>query len=199
MIVARRRDGCAQDALVSVHRRDDAGEDEHEADILFGIFTRIEQVEPRIGGERPVVVLARAVDPFEGLFVQQADHVVLLRDLLHQLHRELVVVNGDVGRRKDGRKLVLRGRDFVVLGLGKDAVRPERLVQIAHKLGDAGLEHAEVVIFQLLSAGRSCAEEGASRQNEVLALQIHVLVDEEVLLLGADGRGDLSALDAEHF
>ena len=71
--------------------------------------------------------------------MEEAHQPVAGSDLLHDLHRELIVVHGDVGRRKDGREFVLRGRDFVVLGLGEDAVLPERLVEIAHIGGDAGL------------------------------------------------------------
>ena len=84
-------------------------------------------------------MLARAVDPLKGLFVQQADHAVPLRHLAHDLHRQLVVVHRDVGRREHGRELVLGGRHFVVLGLGENAVTPQRPVEIVHELGDAGL------------------------------------------------------------
>ena len=163
MIVARRGNAGAQNALIAVDRRDDAREDEHEEAVVFGRFAGVEQVEPRIGGDRPVVVLARTVDVFEGFFVEKAHEAVTLGDLLHDLHRELIVVDGDVGRREDGRKFVLRGRDFVVLGLGEDAVLPQRLVEIAHIGGDARFERAEVMIFHLLPARRARAEEGAPR------------------------------------
>ena len=95
--------------------------------------------------------------------MQKALHVMLAGDLLHEFHRELVVVDGDVGRREHGRKLVLRGRDFVVLGLGEDPVRPERLVEVAHEVGDARFEDAEVMVLQLLSARGGRAEQSTSR------------------------------------
>ena len=43
---------------------------------------RIEQVALRVAAQRPVDVLARAVDAGERLFVQQAGHAVLLGDAL---------------------------------------------------------------------------------------------------------------------
>ena len=91
------------------------------------MLARIEQVHTR-GGKRPVVVFTAAVDAYEGLFVKKADKSVLLRYLFHDFHRQLIVVNGDVGRGEDGHKLVLGGGGFVVLGLGKNSKTPKRFV-----------------------------------------------------------------------
>ena len=137
MIVARRGDCRAQNTLIAVYRRDDAGKHEHKERVVFGIGSGVEQIQPRVGRKRPVVMLARTVHSLKRLFVQKADEVVLFRHLFHQLHRKLVVVYGDVGSRENGRKLVLRGRDLVVLGFGVDAVTPKRFVQIAHIIGNA--------------------------------------------------------------
>ena len=63
-------------------------------------------------------MLAGAVDAGKGLFVQQTFQSMAPRDLLHDLHGELVVVGGDVRRREDRRQLMLGGRDLVVFGLG---------------------------------------------------------------------------------
>ncbi len=93
----------------------------------------LEQIVAGVGGERPVVVLAGAVDAREGLFMQQADQAVACGNLLHHLHDELVVVGGDVGGREDRRQLMLGRGDLVVLGLGEDAELPELFVQILHE------------------------------------------------------------------
>ena len=111
-------------------------------------------------------------------------------DLLHDLHGELVVVGRDVRRGEDRGELVLRGRDLVVLGLGQDAELPELAVQLLHVLDHPGLDRAEVVVLQFLALGRLCAKERAARVDEVAALVVDVLVDEEVLLLRADGGHD---------
>ena len=65
---------------------------------------------------------------------------------------------------KIGRKLMLRGGDLVVLGLGKHAELPQLLVQIGHELRDARLDRAEVMVVHLLSLRRHCAEERAARR-----------------------------------
>ena len=111
----------------------------------------------------PVVVLAGAVDAREGLFVQQADQAVLLGDLLHDLHGELVVVGGDVGRVIDAGELMLGGGGLVVLGLGRDADASRAPRSVSRmKAATRGLIGAEVVVVHLLALGRHGAEEGAA-------------------------------------
>ena len=53
------------------------------------------------------------------------------------------------------------------------------------------------MIFHLLPARRTRAEQGAAGEDKILSRLVHLFIDEEVLLLGTDGRGDLLALDAE--
>ena len=102
--------------------------------------------------------------------MQQADETVALGDLLHRLHDELVLIVGGVGVAVDGSHLVLTGGDLVVLGLGEHAELPQLLVQLLHVSAHARTEGAEVVVVQLLTLGRLCAEERAAAQ-----LQIHTL------------------------
>ena len=57
-------------------------------------------------------------------------------DLAHDLHGQLVVVDGDVGGVEDGRQLVLARCNLVVLGLGGHAQLPQLLVQLLHERSD---------------------------------------------------------------
>ena len=59
------------------------------------------QADAGVGAQRPVVVLARAVDAFEGLFVQQDTETVLAADFTHQRHDQQVVVVGEVAFLED--------------------------------------------------------------------------------------------------
>ncbi len=145
----------------------------------------LEKVLPRVGGEGPVVVLAGAIHPGEGLFMEEAHQAVAVRHLFHDLHHQLVLVAGGVGVGIDGGHLVLGGGHFVVLGLGGNAQGPKGLVQVLHVGGHPGLDGAEVVIVQLLAPGRLGPEERPARHAQVLALVIERLVHQEVLLLGA--------------
>ena len=86
-----------------------------------GVSPGSSRLQPAVGPHRPVVVLARAVDAGVGLLVQQADQAVAAGHVLHDLHRQLLVVGADVGVLEDRRQLVLVGRDLVVARLGRHA------------------------------------------------------------------------------
>ena len=85
---------------------------------------------------------------------------------------------------------MLRGRRLVVLGFRGDAELPQLLVHVAHERDDAAADHAEVVVVQLLALRRLCAEQGAVCVDQVRPALVHRAVDEEILLLRADGRID---------
>ena len=186
VVVAGGGDGGAQQVGVLIHRLDDSGQEHHELQVLHGGIARVQQVLV-LGADGPVVVLAGAVDPLEGLLMLEADKAVLAGDLLHDLHGEQVVVDGHVGGVVDGGQLVLGGGHLVVLGLGGDAQLPQLLVQLLHELGDHRADDAEVVLLQLLTLGGRGAEQGAAGEDDVKTLLVVLLADEEVFLLGADG------------
>ena len=194
MVVSGKRDRAAQQLLILVHALDEGREEEQEARVLAGRAARRKEVVSGVGGKRPVVVLAAAVDACEGLFMEQADQAVLFRDLLHDLHGKLILVVGGVCVGVDGGHLMLRGRDLVVLRLGQDAELPQLLVQILHIRRDTRTDGAEIMVVQLLTLGRLRAEERPAAQAQILALQIELLVDQEIFLLRADLRVDLLGL-----
>ena len=107
-------------------------------------------------------MLAGAVDPLEGLFVEQAHQPVAGSQLFHDFHGELVVVGGDVGGGVDGGQLMLTGSHLVVAGLGRDSQLPQLLVQFLHKGQNPRLDGTVVVVVQLLSLGRHGSEKGAA-------------------------------------
>ena len=170
MIVAREGDGAAQKLLILIHALDERGEHQQEHGVLARRLAGGEEVFASVGRERPVNVLARAVDAREGLFVQQAHKVVALGDLFHRLHDELVLVARGVGVGVDGGHLVLAGGDLVVLGLGEHAELPQLFIELFHVGGHAGTERAKVVVVQLLTFRGLCAEQGAAAQAQVHAL-----------------------------
>ena len=154
VIVPGRSHAQAQHILIIIHCLDHRAQKQQELRVLRRGVTGFKQVHTGIRGDRPVVVLAAAVDPGKRLFMQQANHVVLAGDLLHQLHGELVVVGGDVRGRENRRKLMLTGGSLVMLGLSHDAELPQLLVQFLHKRGHTRLDRAEIVVIQLLTLGR---------------------------------------------
>ena len=123
---------------------------------------------------------------------------MLLRDALHQLHHQLVVVGGDIGGGVKGRQFVLGGGGLVVLGLGHDAQLPQLLVQLLHVGLHLRLDGAEIVVVQLLALGRLCPEEGAPGVAQVAALPVQLPRDQEILLLRPDGGGDAVGFGIPH-
>ena len=186
MVVRRRCHGYAEQVLIIVDRFDHRDKKEKELRIFVRSFAGLEKVGARVRRDRPVVVLSGAVDSRERLFVEQADHSVLTRDLLHHFHRELVVIAGYVRCREYGGKLMLRGCNLVVLGLCENSELPKLFVELTHEGGDLRLDRTEIVIVKLLSLRAARAEESASGVNEIAALVEHILRDEEIFLLGSD-------------
>ena len=100
------------------------------------------------------------------------------------------MIGGDVRGRIDRCKLVLSGRDLVVLGLCHDTKFPELLVQFLHIRLDTGLDRAKIMVVQFLTLGRLRSEQGTPGINQVFTLLIDLAVDEEILLFRSDSRTD---------
>jgi hypothetical protein len=188
VVLADVGDRRAQQRLVLVDGLQDGGAEEQELEVVAGRVAGLEQVLADVGAHRPVVVLARAVDARERLLVQQADQPVAPRDVLQQLHRQLLVVAADVGVLEDRRDLVLVGRDLVVARLDRHAELGQLALGLHHAREDPLRDRAEVVLVELVALGRLGPEQRAPGRHEVRPLVVVLLVDEEVLLLRADGR-----------
>ena len=185
VVLADVGDRGAQQALVLVDRLDHRGAEEEEVDVVGRRVARVEQVGAGVGAHRPVVVLAGAVDAGEGLLVQQADQAVAAGDAFHHLHHQLLVVGADVRVLEDRRDLVLVRRHLVVAGLDRDAELAHLQLGLQHAGEDPLGDRAEVVVVELVALGRLGAEQGAAGADQVGALEVVLLVDQEVLLLGA--------------
>ena len=168
---------------------DHAAEEDEELQVLLRGVGRVEQVLA-ISGDRPVVVLARAVDVVERLLVLQANEAVVGSDDLHLLHREKVVVNRLGAGLEDRGELVLARGNLVVLGLSRNGELPELVIELLHELVDRRADGAEVVLLKLLALDRLAAKERTAAHDEVRTGSVVLLLDEEVLLLRANGGGD---------
>ena len=189
VVLADVGDRGAQQALVLVDRLDHRRAEEEEVDVVGRRVARVEQVGAGVGPHRPVVVLAGAVDAGEGLLVQEADEAVAARDAFQHLHHQLLVVGADVRVLEHRGDLVLVRGDLVVAGLDRDAELAHLQLGLEHAGEDPLRDRAEVVVVELVALGRLGAEQGAAGGDQVGALEEELLVDQEVLLLGAD-RGE---------
>ena len=134
-------------------------------------------------------MLTGTIHAVKRLFMHQANEAVLLRDALHNLHGQLVMVACNVGCGKYGRHFVLGRCNLIVLGLGEDAQLPQFLVQLLHERCHARADRTEIVVLHLLPLGRLGAEQRAAGEDQVLTLGVILLFNEEIFLLGADRGG----------
>ncbi len=187
VIVAGRCNRDTQQILIFVHSLDDRTKEQQELRVFVWRIAGLKQVYPCVGAERPVVVLAAPVHAFKWLFVQQADEAMLFCKLLHDFHRDLVVVCCNVRGGKNRRKLMLGGRDLVVFGFRKHTELPKLGIKVLHERGNARFDRAEVMIFKFLPLGRHCAKERAAGVKQVLAPGEQLFINKEILLLRANG------------
>ncbi len=153
----------------------------------MGGLSRIQEVDPIIRNQRPVVVLSGAVNSGKRLFMEQALEPVLIGGLFQGLHDKLIVIHRHVALRIDGGKLMLTGSNLIVLCLGGHTELPQFLVHILHKIGNPFPDNPEVMIVKLLSLGRHGTEEGTPGKNQILALQVLFPIHQEIFLFGSYG------------
>ena len=92
---------------------------------------------------------------------------------------------------------MLARSDFVMSGFGVDAQLPQLHIDVLHKLHDARSYRSEILVFKLLSLGRSGAEQRSAGIYEILARVVKLFVYKEIFLLGSHGGLDALALHAE--
>ena len=146
MCIGGRHDRGLQQTVVfenSHQRLDDEG---HEAQVfLRGLAWSVEQYAI-IGRERPVVMLTRAIDAIEGLFMQQHAETVVASHLLHQRHEQHVMVDGQVALLEDGGQLKLVGCYLVVACLDRDGQLEGLNLKILHESLNAIGDGAKIVV-----------------------------------------------------
>ena len=142
-------------------------------------------------------MLARTVNAREGLFVKQTDKAVTLCNALHALHRELVLVGCDVDACVYRRKFVLCGSHFVMLGIGINSELLELVVKLRHERFDTRLDCAVIMVAQLLSLRRTCAEKSPAGIYKIFTAIETAFVDKEILLFRADRGNNTFGFDSE--
>ena len=174
------------------HRAEHSKED----GVLVRVCPRVEEVRAAVG-DRPVVVLAAAVDARKGLLMQEADQSVAVRHLAEHFHNQHIVVAGEVQFLEHGSQFELGGGHFVVPRLGGDPQFPQFVLYFRHEVQDPILDGAEVMVLKLLMLGARRAEQCSAGQEQVRPGKIKALVDQEVLLLRSQRYGHFLFLLAE--
>mmetsp|Transcript_3296 Transcript_3296/g.7121 ORF Transcript_3296/g.7121 Transcript_3296/m.7121 type:complete len:240 (+) Transcript_3296:1398-2117(+) len=164
-VIARCGDDVAQEVWVLVHRPDRSCHDAREgfrcASCCRYLGT-VEEVEASVTAEGEVVVLSRAVDPLEGLLMQQCRKAVLGRNLLHQLHDHQILVDLSGGDAKVRGDLILVGGDLPVARVERDTHLKALVLHLPHEGEGGGVKGGHVVVRHLLAAGGEVAHDCAA-------------------------------------
>ena len=148
--VRRARYAGFQQSVVAIDGHKCIDDERHEAQVIGRRPPGRHQQQARVGAERPVVVLTRAVNALERLFVKQYAETVTPRHLAHQRHDEQVMVVREIALLVHGCQLELIRGHFVVPRLDRDA-EPECFdFEFFHESSHAVGDSAEIVILELL-------------------------------------------------
>ena len=128
-------------------------------------------------------MLTGTIHAGERFLMQQTGHTVTTGYLFHSLHNQLVVIYCNVGSLINGSQFMLCGSHFVVLCLRSYTQLPQFNVQVFHERTDSLTDSTEVMIFQLLSLGCGCTEQGTSGEDQIFTLQVFISVYQEIFLL----------------
>ena len=161
-------------------------EEGHKLQIFECSTAWLEEVYACIGAERPVVVLARAVDALEWLFVQENAEVVARSNLAHNSHQKLIVVICEVGLLVDWCQLELVGCNLVVACFQRNTELQALVLQILHKCQNSLRNSSEVVVVELLILCRLVSHKGSTSLHKVGACRPKSIIYQEVLLLPAE-------------
>ena len=202
MVVAGAGHRGPQQAAVLVDGADHGRAEDKELGVGVRGRAGIEKAAQLAVADGVVHVLARTVDPVEGLFVQQALEAVAFGHVAQGGHDDVVMVHRKIADLIERGDLVLAGRGLVVPGAHGHAELVE-LVLHFHHVGEHALrDDAEILVAELLPLGRTRAKERAPRHLQVGTGKIVIVVDAEIFLLqpgkGDDGQLRLDAEDLEH-
>ena len=189
VIVARRSHGGAQQVGVRVHGFNQRTDHGHELGVFVRIVAGTQPVLSVGTANGPVVVLAGTVHARKRFFVQEARETMLLAHAAEDLHRQHVVVHGQIQLLEHRRDFKLSGADLVVPGARGHAQPPEFAVEIGHERHHPALDRAKIVVLKLLVLGRRPAEQCSPALQKIQARLIKLLIDQEIFLLRPQ-RGD---------
>ena len=184
-MLARRRSAWTLTARMTATRK------ARNCALACGSCAGVEQVLAVVGGHRPVVVLARAVDAGEGLLVEQEHQAVLRREPPHRAHDDHVVV----GRRRRSARRRAPSRTGpgatslwrVLAGMPSRQSSRSRSIMKARMRSRIAPKYWSSSSWPL---GDGAPKRVRPGEDEVGALLGQAPVDQEVLLLGADGGED---------
>ena len=116
-----------------IHGPDHGGEKDQKLHVRVRLVAGVEEIDPGIRGDSPVVVLARAVDPGKGFFVHETDEAVMACHRAEDVHCQHLMIGGDVGVLVDRGNLILTRGDFVMSRGDGNSQLIQTLLRLGHE------------------------------------------------------------------
>ena len=102
--------------------------------------------------------------------------------LFQRFHNHLIVIHCQIGLIINGRQLMLGRSHLIMLSLRRHSQLPKLLINLLHIRTNPFTDGAKIVILQLLPLRRHSAEQGTSRIDQILPLQILGPIHQKILL-----------------
>ena len=183
--IGRIDDARFQQSVVSINRHHHIHQKCNELQIVFRGLAGREQVHSGIRPQRPVAVLAGAIDSLEGFLMQQRPETVFAADAFDCRHQQQVVVVGKVRFFIYRRQFELVRRHFVMTCLNRNPQLPAFIFELFHESHHPGRNRPEIMIFQLLVFRTLMPDQRAAGQHQVGPGRPQSFVHQEILLLPA--------------
>ena len=157
-------------------------------------LARRQEIGAAIRAERPIAVLAAAVDALKRLFVEDDLQVMPFGDLLHHNHQQHILVYGLRDFTEERDALELPRSDLVMPGLQWNAKPICLRFEILHESNHARRDGPEIMVLQLLVLSRCMANHGATTELQIRPCVIKSLIHQKIFLFQANF--DLYRLDS---
>ena len=159
-MLARSRSACTLTARMTATRK------ARNWAFACGVCPGSSRFSPVVGGHRPVVVLARAVDAGERLLVEQEHRPCWRREAPHRAHaRACCGRSRPRSARRPGPSRTGPGATSLWRVLDGMPSRQQLAVEVHHEGEDPLADGAEVLVLELLALGRRRAEERAAGED----------------------------------
>ena len=151
VVVSCACNGNTKQIRIFINRFDNRHQENKELDILCRSFSRIQKVYAVICDHGPVVVLTASVDSLKWFLMKEANKIMLVSNLFHNLHGQLIVVNCNICGIEYRSKLMLCRSNLVVFCFCRNTKLPQLNIKIMHISCNLRLQGSEVMILHFLS------------------------------------------------
>ena len=134
------------------------GKYKKELNILMRSFAWIQQIDPVIGSQRPVIMLSGTIHACKWFLMEKTAHPLTACHFLQDTHHDLIMICRNIYRRINRCKLMLCRGNFIMLCLSRNAQLPAFFIYFFH-IGRYSLaDGSQIMVIHLLAFRRHGAK-----------------------------------------